>query len=129
MNKSLDEIQAELVAFTKTIDILDKQFNDGIISETFYFKRRVSLVRDQEIIIKGLKGLLEQRGATEVSMVLDKVVSGSRDNEIEEEMKSAQEAGKAKRWGETFTQAINKEKGSIMQVALKAASKVAESLL
>lgn len=129
MDKGIDKIETEFTAFAKTIDFLDKQFDNGTISETFYFKRRKSLVRDQEIIIRDLQDILEQNDAKEVSVVLDRVKSGAKDDDIEKEMKNTQKAGNTKSWGETFTQAVNKEKGSIMQVALKAALKVAGFLL
>ena len=125
----LDELQAELKAFSATIAIIDKQFNDGIISETFYFRRRIALVRDQEVILKKLKGILETHGAAEISSVLDKIASGVGDEEIQRELESAQEAGQAKGWGEAVKQAIDEKKGSIVQTALDAAINVTRAFM
>lgn len=126
---NLDEIQAELTALTKNIEMLDRQFNDGTLSEVFYFKRRVSLIRDQEITLKKLKDFLVNNNAQEVSFVLDKVTSGAKDTEIEEELKKAQEAGSSKGWGEAIKETIKEKKGSIVQVAIAAALKVAKFFL
>lgn len=125
----LDEIQAELTALTKTLEVIDKDHGNGTLSDSFYYKRRVSLVRDQEITLKKLMKILEENGAKEVAAVVDKVATGAPDDEIKEELNNTEQAGEDKSWGSAFKTAINEKKGSIVQVALGAALKVAKFIL
>jgi len=125
----LDEIQAELTALSSTLELLDKDHKDGTISDVFYFKRRVSLLREHELALKKLKDILDKNNASEVSLVLDKVTSGATEEEVEEELEKAQESGESKEWGDVIKEAVSEKKGSIVQTAIAAALKVASFLL
>lgn len=126
---NLNDIQAELTSFMETLDIMDKDYKDGTLSEVFYFKRRISLVRDKERTLKKLKDILNQNDAQELSLVLDKVTAGAQDEDVEKQLEKAQQEGKDKSWGVVLKEAISEKKGSIVQVALSAAMKVARFLL
>ncbi|MBA7711850.1 hypothetical protein ES703_120817 [subsurface metagenome] len=127
--EKLDEIEAELAALANAIEILDKDHKDGTVSDVFYFKRRVSLLREHELTLNKLKKILEENDAPEISSILEKVGSGAKDNEVEAELEKAKEAGEAKEWGQVFKEAVTEKKGSIVRVVLGAALRVAKFLL
>jgi len=124
-----DLVQAKLTALTSTLDRLDKDYADGTVSETFYYKRRISMVRDCELAIKEVKSILDQNDATELSSVLDKISSGAPESEVEQDLKKAQEAGSSKGWGDAVLHAITEHKGSIISAAVSAALRVAQLFL
>ena len=53
------ELQADLVALNSTLAVLDKEFQDAAVSDTFYFKKRRALIRDQEVALRELQKILE----------------------------------------------------------------------
>lgn len=129
MKKGLDEIQAELTALIEALGLIDRDHKDGTLSSTFYYKRRVSLVRDRELTMQTLKDILTQNDAAELSNVLDKVLIGAENEEIDEELLKAQEAGNSKGWGEVLKKEISDRKGSMVKTAMSAAMKVAQFLI
>ena len=126
---NLEEIQAELTALSKAIELIDKDHKDGTITDVFYFKRRISLLRDNELALKKLKDILDNNNASEVSSVLDKVTSGAEEEEVEKELEKAQEAGETKGWGEVIKETLRAKKGSIVRTAIDVALNVAKFLL
>lgn len=125
----LTDIQAEVTALVDVLGALEKDHKDAALSDSFYYKKRQALVRDQQITLNQLKGILEDNGAPELSPVIDKLSSSAKDEEIEEELEKAQEAGEEKGWGAVLKESISEKKGSIVQLALSGALKVAQFLI
>ncbi len=123
------ELQADLVALNSTLAVLDKEFQDAGVSDSFYFKKRRALIRDQEVALRELQKILESHDAGEMSSVIERVASGSKDDEIQAELENAASAGESKGWGQTVKDAISEHKGSVLDLAISAALKVAKLLI
>lgn len=124
-----EELQADLAALSSTLGVLDKEFQDAGVSEIFYFKKRRALIREQEVALRELQTILDGHDAGEMSSVIEKVATGSKDEEIESELESAAAAGESKGWGQIVKDAISERKGSILDLAISAALKVAKLLI
>lgn len=126
---NFDEYQAKLTGFSNTINKIDEDFKKGWVSETFYYKRRVSLISEHEEIIRKLQNYLESKDAHSVSEVLDKVRQGSKDEKIEDALKEAEKDAHKKSWGNAFRKATEQKRDSIIQFAIEVALKVARALM
>ena len=125
--QELLELEAELKGLEGALDALDQSFKDGAVSDAFYFKRKVSLIREQELNIARLQELLRQSGAEDASFVLDKVKASAPEQEIRQELEQAAQAAEEKGWGKHLLEQIDAHKGDIAAVAVRIVIEIAKA--
>ena len=89
----MEEIKAEVAAFKVVLKKLDKEFRDGTVKEEFYFKRRISFVREQGLLIQKLQDHLVAYEANSLYEVLEQIKQSSDDAVIDQKLKAAEQEG------------------------------------
>jgi hypothetical protein len=128
--KDLEEIKAELEAFQRVLKELHKDYSDGTVKEEFYYKRRLSMVRDHELLIKKFQDHLSSHGAHALAQVLEKVKQDNIDDSvIRDSLTRAEQEGRSKGWGNIVSRVIKDDSISRVGASMVAAFEVAEFLV
>lgn len=128
--KDLVKINAELISFIKVLRELEKENSEGKIDSAFYYKRRLSMVRENELLLLKLKDHLSSNGARSLSKVLGQVNEEDCDDKtIIDGLIKAEQEGRVKDWGEIISFAIKDTSVSRVEAVIQAASKVGEYLI
>ena len=109
---------------------LNKKHQDGEIDSELYFKRQLSFVREQGLIIKKLQDHLYTQGANSLCQVLEDIKQANCDESIiSQKLKAAEQEGKSKSWSQIVSATANDKSMSKIQAAIETAFKVAEYLV
>ncbi len=124
--KDLIEMKAKLESFRDGLKSMYDEYSDGKLTPEFYFKSRLSMIREHELLLKHFQDHLSAYGIDLLSKVLRLVKQEKCDeNLVIENLKKAAELGHAQGWGEIILKIIRDESMSETQMAIEATFEVA----
>jgi hypothetical protein len=75
----LEKMEAELMAFRKIIDELDRDHEDAKIDDPVFFRKKMALLRDHALLINRLRNHLSYLGAAHLANLLTSILGAEND--------------------------------------------------